>query len=183
VYWYTDHPDANYIEVNETTDIERRTQTTGPPGWKPAMLNPTQPATNYIAYRPSASRDGPAGRHAADDDPARQLGPQLQLGAVRRPDLPPRPQALEGWLERRTLNGLVRDVEAEARLYAAANPRWEHAAALRRRPARVDLPVDLAQAAARGPDQGGDRRADRARERHAPLQPTPGRPRLRTSRR
>jgi lambda family phage portal protein len=140
VYWYTDHPDANYIEVNETTDIERRTQTTGPPGWKPAMLNPTQPATNYIAYR--SERQSEMGRpvgmplmmirldSSGHNYSSARFDGQIYLRGL---------EALEGWLERRTLNGLVRDVEAEARLYAAMNPRWMYAAALRRRPARVDL--------------------------------------------
>ena len=51
VYWHTDHPDAEYLEVDTTVDMERRTQSTGPPGWKPAMINPQQPSTGYVDYR------------------------------------------------------------------------------------------------------------------------------------
>jgi lambda family phage portal protein len=138
VYWYTDHPDAPFMSVNESVEIERRTQSTGPPGWKPMQLSPTQPAPNYIQYRRE--------RHAELGRPANMPLMMLRLdssdhnyssarfdGQVYLRGL----QALEGWLERRTLNGLVDDVDREARVYAAANPRWEHAAALRKRPARV----------------------------------------------
>lgn len=57
VYWYTEHQDAEYVEVNESIPLERGTQSTAPPGWKPAMLNPTQPATNYKEYRNERKRD------------------------------------------------------------------------------------------------------------------------------
>jgi lambda family phage portal protein len=51
VFWYSDHIEAPFLSVNESTEIERRTQSTGPPGWKPAMLNPSQPSTTYTDYR------------------------------------------------------------------------------------------------------------------------------------
>lgn len=51
VAWYTDHANANYIEVNESTSIQRRTQFTGPPGWKPMQLRSEQPAASYVDYR------------------------------------------------------------------------------------------------------------------------------------
>lgn len=51
IAWYTDHPNANYIEVNESTSIERRTQFTGPPGWKPIQLRGEQPTAQYVDYR------------------------------------------------------------------------------------------------------------------------------------
>jgi len=51
VYWYTDHPDAEYLEIDTSVNMERRTQSTGPPGWKPSMVNPQQPSTNYVDFR------------------------------------------------------------------------------------------------------------------------------------
>lgn len=51
VAWYTDHAQANYIEVNESAVLERRTQFTGPPGWKPMQLRSEQPAAQYVEYR------------------------------------------------------------------------------------------------------------------------------------
>jgi len=51
IAWYTDHPGATYMEVNESTEIQRRQQWTGPPGWKPLQIRPEQPSTNYVEYR------------------------------------------------------------------------------------------------------------------------------------
>lgn len=57
VFLYTDHPESNYLQVNEQTDFERRTVTTMPPGWKPYGFQPTQPSTLYIDYRNERLRD------------------------------------------------------------------------------------------------------------------------------
>ena len=51
VYWYTDHPESTYLEQSAQLEMERGTQSTGPPGWKPAMMNATQPSTQYPDYR------------------------------------------------------------------------------------------------------------------------------------
>lgn len=51
VYWYTEHVDAPYMAADATYAMERRTQSTGPPGWKPEMMTPTQPATGYVEFR------------------------------------------------------------------------------------------------------------------------------------
>lgn len=47
VYIYTNHPDANFVEVNEEADIPRRSMATLPPGYQPMQLNPQQPSTQY----------------------------------------------------------------------------------------------------------------------------------------
>jgi len=57
VYWYTEHSDAQFMEVDESIEQERGTQGTGPPGWKPAMLTPQQPQTQYTAYRSERQMD------------------------------------------------------------------------------------------------------------------------------
>lgn len=51
VFWYTEHPDCQYLEVNQSVEIERRMQQTGPPGWKPMQLQPHQPGDRHLEYR------------------------------------------------------------------------------------------------------------------------------------
>ena len=41
---HTDHPDATYLAVNESTTVERRTIRTLPPGWKASQMQAQQPA-------------------------------------------------------------------------------------------------------------------------------------------
>lgn len=59
-YLYTDHPDAEYISVNEQTTLERGTLKTAPPGWKLAQLTPQQPGTNVNAYLNDRMREAGA---------------------------------------------------------------------------------------------------------------------------
>ena len=68
VYWHTDHPEAGFLSVSEQIEMERGTQVTGPPGWKPTMMTPQQPQTNYRDYR--------AERHA---DMGRSVGMPLMM--------------------------------------------------------------------------------------------------------
>ena len=51
VVMYSDHPDAEYIEVNEMAEMQRRVMRTLPPGWKPYMVDPKQPANNFSEYQ------------------------------------------------------------------------------------------------------------------------------------
>jgi len=57
VYWYTDHPNAPYLDVNDQETLERGMQATGPPGWRPAMLTPQQPTTQYPDYHSERLRE------------------------------------------------------------------------------------------------------------------------------
>lgn len=57
IVWYTDHPDATYFEVNETTEMARNVERTGPPGWKPQMVDSKQPQANYVDYRTERLRE------------------------------------------------------------------------------------------------------------------------------
>lgn len=135
VYLSTDHPDANYLELNESTNIERRTISTCPPGWKPQAFAPPQPQTTYVDYRSERQRDigRPVGMplmmvrldSSKHNYSSARFDSQIYVRGI---------QALQGWLGRRTLNGVVADVRREAELYAAAHPEWKHAAALRRPP-------------------------------------------------
>lgn len=54
---WTNHPDATFMEVNESTEIERRTMSTCPPGWQPMGLTPPQPSTNYVEFRTERQRE------------------------------------------------------------------------------------------------------------------------------
>jgi lambda family phage portal protein len=57
VFWYTDNPQVEPLILNESAEIERRMQQTGPPGWKPMGLQPTQPTTMYVDYRKERLRE------------------------------------------------------------------------------------------------------------------------------
>lgn len=63
VVLWTQHADAPFVLVNESTELERNTQNTAPPGWQPMQLNPGQPAANYVEYR--KERQIEIGRHVA----------------------------------------------------------------------------------------------------------------------
>lgn len=57
VLLHTDHPDATYVAVNESTTVERRTIRTLPPGWKASQMNAAQPAAQYGDYRAERLRE------------------------------------------------------------------------------------------------------------------------------
>jgi capsid protein len=132
---YTDHPDAEYLKVNEIADIERRQIQTMPPGWKPQALQPPQPATNYVDYRSERQRDvgRPVGMPLMtvrlDSSKHNYSSARFDAQVYRRGIT-----ALRGWLRRRKILRLVNIIKTEAELYAQANPLWELAKILRRRP-------------------------------------------------
>jgi len=128
MFWYADHPDAPYIALKgpESHPYEAGTQQAGPPGWKPQMLTPTQPAAQYVEYRKErqAELGRPvgmplmhirldAGRHNYSS--ARYDGQNYQRGLM----------TLQGWVEDETLNPLVDDVAREAELAGAVPKRPE----------------------------------------------------------
>jgi len=49
--------DAPFINVQDSTTVERRTIKTIPSGWRAKQLQPTQPHTNYLAYRDERIRE------------------------------------------------------------------------------------------------------------------------------
>lgn len=53
----TNHPDAKYVAVNESTSVERRTMRTVPPGWSVKQLQAAQPAAQYGDYRSERLRE------------------------------------------------------------------------------------------------------------------------------
>jgi capsid protein len=129
--YYTEHNDAEYIEVNESVEFERRMQTTAPPGWKPFQVKPEQPSATYIAYRDERLREPgrPVGMplmtikldSSKHNFSSARFDSQLyQRGVVR----------LQRWLERVCLNRFLREVMKEAALQVPA---------LKTRPKRVEF--------------------------------------------
>lgn len=57
VLLWTNHPDAQYVPVNESTTFERRVIRTAPPGWQPFQANASQPAAQYSDYRSERLRE------------------------------------------------------------------------------------------------------------------------------
>ena len=131
VFWYADHPDAPYLALNtsETTEIERRQQQTGPPGWKPQQLAPQQPSTRYVDYR--RERQAEIGRSASmplmmirldssgHNYSSARFDGQIYLRALR---------AIQHWLSgspqnRGVLNELVDAVARELELQTGFPPR------------------------------------------------------------
>lgn len=112
----TNHVDAQYIEVNESMEIERRTISTLPPGWQAMQIVPQQPSTRYVDYR--RERLAELGRPvsmplmmvllSSEDHnySSARFDAQIYLRAI---------QALRAWLEGVVLNRLVAEVVREAR--------------------------------------------------------------------
>jgi lambda family phage portal protein len=135
---YTDHPDAEYLELNESEDIEPGQYRTLPPGYKPWAGNPPQPATNYVDYRAERQRDAGRGRgmplmtvrldSSKHNYSAARFDAQVYRRGIAR---------LRAWLRRRLLVRLVNLIAREATLFAFANPSWKHAKAFRRPPAEL----------------------------------------------
>lgn len=119
-FLYTDHPDAPFVQANESTTVQRRTISTMPPGWKPQQLNPTQPSTNYIQYRMERLRElgRPVNmplmtvRLGSEDHnySSARFDGQVYLRGLR---------VLQAWIERGALNNCLRDIAREATLAGA----------------------------------------------------------------
>jgi capsid protein len=117
VFWYTNHPDAKFYLVNESTEIQRGQQQTGPPGWQPAMLQPTQPSTEYKTYR-----------HERLREMGRAVNMPLMMVLLSSQDSNFASAHYDGavyirgivsnqkWIQRLTLEPLLRDLSVEVRL-------------------------------------------------------------------
>lgn len=53
----TQHPDAPFFAVNETTDIERRTIRHAPPGWQATQMAPAHPGPQFIPFYEALARE------------------------------------------------------------------------------------------------------------------------------
>lgn len=129
IVWYTDHPDSTFLEADAVVDIERRTQQTGPPGWKPMQMTPEQPGVNHVDYRQDRLRE--LGRPIGMPLMKIRLGSEEHNFASARFDneiYKNGVKCLRRWIERRTLYSFVDEVKREGQLTALANPEWKYAA-------------------------------------------------------
>ena len=121
IAWYSDHPSAEFFEVNETTDMRPRQQWTGPPGWKPMQINPQQPTQSYVEFR--KERLAGIGRPVSMPLLIVRLTAERHTYSSARMDVKMYERALgwyQGWLARGTLNPCVVRVLREAELAAGA---------------------------------------------------------------
>lgn len=138
--WFTDHKDAPFLNVNESVEVERRMQQTGPPGWKPMQMKPEQPTINYVEYRSDRMRE--IGRPFGMPLMMIRLGSEQHNFSSARFDneiYKRGVRRIRRWLERRALNSFVYEIKREAELFAAANDKWIYAAALRNPPTDFDF--------------------------------------------
>jgi lambda family phage portal protein len=54
---HSNHEDAPFFEVNESTEYQRRQIRTLPPGWDAKQMKSEQPTTNYVDYRRERHRE------------------------------------------------------------------------------------------------------------------------------
>jgi len=123
VLLYTDHPDAEYVCVNESEEIERRTTSTMPPGWKAYQLTPQQPSTRYVEYREERHRE--IGRPVDMPLMSIRLDSRRYNYSSARFDGQGYARGLEtlqGWLGTETLDRLEELVAREATLAGALPP-------------------------------------------------------------
>lgn len=108
---------VDFLNVNESTSIERRTLKTLPPGWSLKTLNPAQPHTNYLTFRDERVREigrvvgmplliikGDAGRHNYSSARFDERGYWRNIEKFRHT------------VQERDLSPMVRMVERETRL-------------------------------------------------------------------
>lgn len=53
----TQHPDSPFFQVNETTDIERRTIRSMPPGWDAKQMSPAHPGPQFVPFYEAIARE------------------------------------------------------------------------------------------------------------------------------
>lgn len=113
----TNHPEAHFVEVNETTEIERRTLTALPPGYDLKQMVPQQPATGYLDYHDEQLRK--VGRPVGMPLMMIKLDSRKHNYSSARFDgqiYERATKTLRAWLARTTLDRLVALVAVEARL-------------------------------------------------------------------
>jgi capsid protein len=140
VLWFTESPDAEFLDTDATVEIERRVQQTGPPGWKPMQIKPEHPAINHIEYRSDRMRE--LGRPLGMPLMMVRLGSEEHNFSSARFDneiYKRGIKAIRKFIERRTLLSLVDDVLREGELYAGSHRNWKFAALARRRRQKLDV--------------------------------------------
>lgn len=113
----TDHPDLDAYEVNECVEFESGTMRTLPPGYSAQLMDPNQPAVQYVEYRHERLRE--LGRIAnmplmmvllssADSNfSSAHYDGQIYMRGI---------EWLQSWISRRTLNCLIKKIIRELEL-------------------------------------------------------------------
>lgn len=119
VIWYADHIDAldHFDTLALKKTFERNVEQTGPPGWKPMMVDPKQPTGNYVEFRTERLRE--LGRARSIPLMKILLGSEKHNFASARMDNQNYARAcsaIQGWTERQTLTPLALAVLREGML-------------------------------------------------------------------
>ncbi|UCG33291.1 MAG: phage portal protein [Phycisphaerales bacterium] len=112
---HTTHPDVEPVVVEESCEIERRTNTVLPPGYTATQMTPQQPSTQYNDYHDELVRR--LGSYVAmplmiikhDSRKHNYSSARFDDQGYNRAN-----KTLQGWLARRVLNRLVEMVATEA---------------------------------------------------------------------
>ena len=117
-------PGVDFEEKSGTIEIERRTISTIPPGYRLSQLNPNQPPVTYKEFRRERLRDMgrpllmPVMMILLDTTGHTYSSARVDSGIYKRGL-----GSIEGWLERNLLNAFVGKVAAEMRFVADAELR------------------------------------------------------------
>ena len=119
IVWWTanDSVDVWDCQPGETAEIERNMQTTGPPGWRPELIDPKQPSTNYTEFRMERLRE--LGRPVAMPLMKIMLGSEKHSFSSARMDGQNYSRAIESYqhmLEHGTVRRWLRSLLLEAAL-------------------------------------------------------------------
>lgn len=111
IWMVHEDPDGEFIKVNDTIDIERRTIKHAAPGWTPQTVDSHQPPVQYADYRTERLRE--LGRVASMPLMIVLLDASGHNYSSARFDAQKYDRgvhSVQGWTERATLNPLVDDV-------------------------------------------------------------------------
>lgn len=114
---HSDHPDARFLNVNATTEVERRTIKTLPPGWRATQMTPQQPSSTYKDFRDirigdfGRSRGIPFIQVKLDASGANYSSARIDVQKYGRTN-----EEIQGDLERAILNPVLAEIIYELQL-------------------------------------------------------------------
>lgn len=119
----SDHPDAQFLSVNESTTTERRQIRTLPPGWKAVQMQGTQPGPQYTSFRGERLREigrpvnMPLMMVMLDSSNHNYSSARFDGQLYNRGN-----RSIQSWLSRIALNRLLGLVRREAELLGMIRP-------------------------------------------------------------
>lgn len=126
VLLFTDHQDAQYIEFDGSVEFENGQIRTMPPGWRVEHVKSEFPQVGYTDYRHDRMRElgrpvnMPAMIVKLDSGGMNFSSARMDATRYHRGN-----QALQGWLARKVLNVLLRDLVADHPQLRRAPARWK----------------------------------------------------------